>query len=476
MGEVKENIESWKNVKLGTVCKLKNGYAFKSTYYTKEGIPVIRISDIKNGNIETDKTVRVEDSNEFDGFTVKSGDILLAMSGATTGKFGVYKTNDKAFQNQRVGKFQISNPEILKSDFLLYQLYALKRQIEKDAYGGAQPNISSSKIEEMEIVLPPIPIQQAIVSKIEELFSELDKGIENLRTAQQQLKTYRQSVLKWAFEGKLTEEWRRQNNAGSGVRIPSGSGKKKDDTVPGTRLGTIPKGTVPKVGIELSPLKAQGETESQSSVPRRGIEPQLPEGWEWVRLEDVGDWRGGGTPSKSNLKFWENGKIPWVSPKDMKTKLIHNTEDKITEDAITHSSTKKIPKGSILFVVRSGILRKLLPVAITSLDVTINQDLQALTPYSALPEFLFWQLQNFNEDIREKCSKNGTTVESIESKLLKNYEIILIPLNEQQAIVEEIESRLSVADKMEESITQSLQQAEALRQSILKMAFEGRLV
>ena len=81
-----------------------------------------------------------------------------------------------------------------------------------------------------------------------------------------------------------------------------------------------------------------------------------------------------------------------------------------------------------------------------------------------------------NQKIRQECSKDGTTVESIDTTSLKKYNIPIAPIKEQHLIVQEIESRLSVADKMEESIAQSLQQAEALRQSILKKAFSGELV
>jgi type I restriction enzyme S subunit len=202
----------------------------------------------------------------------------------------------------------------------------------------------------------------------------------------------------------------------------------------------------------------------------------LPDGWKWASLSQVGKWTGGGTPSKQNKLFWDNGKIFWVSPKDMKSKVIIDTIDKITRDAVDHSSAKLIEKGSILFVVRSGILRRTLPVAITETTVTVNQDIQALTPEVDLPDYIYWCVQGFNNDIRNKCSKDGTTVESIESSLLKNYLIPIAPLPEQYAIVQEIESRLSVCDKIEESIEQSLRQSEALRQSILKKAFEGKLV
>jgi len=115
----------------------------------------------------------------------------------------------------------------------------------------------------------------------------------------------------------------------------------------------------------------------------------------------------------------------------MKSKTIHDTIDKITSDAIANSSTKIIDKGSILFVVRSGILRRTLPVAITTCDFTVNQDLQAFTPKDVLLDYVYWYLQAKCEDIRRDCSKHGTTVESIESSLLKNY-LIQICIGEEQ--------------------------------------------
>ena len=415
MSEIKDIPKHWEIKKLGEVCKLKNGYAFKSDKYENVGVPVIRISDINGGIVSSQKAVRVNSNDEYDNYLVENNDILVAMSGATTGKFGVYKSTEKAYQNQRVGKFKILDESILNNEFLYHQINALKRQIEKDAYGGAQPNISSTKIEQMQIVLPPLPEQQAIVAKIEELLSELENGKQQLLTAQQQLKVYRQSLLKWAFEGKLTNK-----------NVKDG---------------------------------------------------ELPEGWKWVKLSDLGSWKGGGTPSKQVNKYWENGNNLWVTSKDMKIGVIHDSINKITDEAILNSSANRISKGAILFVMRSGILRHTFPVAIAGKDLTVNQDLQTLSPNGiATSEFIYWFIRAFNNEIRQKCSKDGTTVESIESNTLKNYPFILPPLKEQQQIVEELESKLTVCDKIEETISQSLQQAETLRQSILKKAFEGRLI
>lgn len=110
---------------------------------------------------------------EYKNYLVEKNDILIAMSGATTGKFGIYKSNEKAYQNQRVGKFKILDESILDNQFLFHQINSLKRQIEKDAYGGAQPNISSNRIEQIIVAIPPLSEQQLIVSKIEELLSRI---------------------------------------------------------------------------------------------------------------------------------------------------------------------------------------------------------------------------------------------------------------------------------------------------------------
>jgi type I restriction enzyme S subunit len=205
-------------------------------------------------------------------------------------------------------------------------------------------------------------------------------------------------------------------------------------------------------------------------------EGELPEGWEVKTLAKIGTWRGGGTPSKSNLSFWENGTIDWVTSKDMKSDFITSTIDKITPESVANSSAKMIPSNSVLIVMRSGILRRTLPISLVLHEVTINQDLQALTPHEVNSKYLFYCLKGFSESIRKICSKDGTTVESIDSSSLKKFEVPIAPESIQEKIVQEIESRLSVCDKIEESIVQGLQQSEALRQSILKKAFEGKLV
>src|SRR5262249_44735069 len=142
----------------------------------------------------------------------------------------------------------------------------------------------------------------------------------------------------------------------------------------------------------------------------------LPEGWAWARLGEIGTWTGGGTPSKSIERYWQNGTIPWVSPKDMKSDVIRHTEDHITDEAVYRSSTKFVAAKSVLMVMRSGILRHTFPVAVNAGRVTLNQDLRALTPASDIdPIFISYYLRNIGRWILHHCSKDGTTVQSVDA-------------------------------------------------------------
>lgn len=405
---------NWQIKTLGEVCETTSGGTpsrGNKSYYNGT-IPWVKSGELNKGIIyDTEEKITEEAIKNSSAKIFPKGTLLIALYGATIGKLAFLGVD--AATNQAVcGIYQ---NDAIESKYLYNFLFHKKQDLVKQGIGGAQPNISQTILKKLEIPLPNLETQQAIVSKIEELFSELDKGIEDLKTAQQQLKTYQQSVLKWAFEGKLTNE-----------NVKDG---------------------------------------------------ELPKGWELKTLGELGKWKGGGTPSKQNKSFWENGTNLWVSSKDMKCKNINDSIDKITDDAIVKSSAKIISKGAIMFVMRSGILRHTLPVAIAGKELTVNQDLQSVEPYEFIDsEYLYWYIIGKNQKIRQECSKDGTTVESIDTTSLKKYNIPIAPIKEQHLIVQEIESRLSVADKMEESIAQSLQQAEALRQSILKKAFSGELV
>lgn len=206
------------------------------------------------------------------------------------------------------------------------------------------------------------------------------------------------------------------------------------------------------------------------------MEGALPEGWVEARLGDLGEWRGGGTPTKSNPGYWTNGTIPWVSPKDMKVDEIHTPEDSITVEAVAKSATSLVPAGSLLVVVRSGILNRTLPVAVSGAEVAVNQDIKALIPHGAvLPKFLIAYFHARESAILHGAAKSGTTVASIDLERLKSQSIPLPPLNEQRRIVarlEELTERTGAARAALEAIPPLL---DRFRQSVLAAAFRGDL-
>ena len=164
---------NWCLCNLGDVCMLENGFAFSSDQYKPKGTPLIRISNIKDNEISLSSCVFINEGYE-EKYIVHSGDLLIAMSGATTGKMGIYNQKYVAYLNQRVGNIKIVDSNLLFDKYRNYFLFSQKNKILELAYGGAQPNISGKVINSLFVPLPPIAEQKRIVQKIEELFSIID--------------------------------------------------------------------------------------------------------------------------------------------------------------------------------------------------------------------------------------------------------------------------------------------------------------
>ena len=190
----------WRKVQLGFCTKVIGGNAFKSEQFVESGVPILRISNIKsNFTVNLDGCIYYDSIKISDNFKVKSGDIVIAMSGATTGKVGRYYGNAECYLNQRVGKFKIDNSLAL-SDFIfqLLKLSYVQSEIVIDATGGAQPNISNSDIEKIKLSLPPLPEQQ----KIAAVLTAADNEIELLQKKLSFLKQEKTALMQQLLTGK----------------------------------------------------------------------------------------------------------------------------------------------------------------------------------------------------------------------------------------------------------------------------------
>ncbi|WP_212745408.1 restriction endonuclease subunit S [Aliarcobacter thereius] len=188
----------WEEKKMGDVSKLQGGYAFKSNEFIKEGIPVIRISNISNNNnyIDDNNMVYYNEISNDKKFSIKNGDLLVAMSGATTGKSSIYNLSTKAYLNQRVGLFK-TNEDKLYYKYLVQFVFSdlFISQLNGVLVSGAQPNISSKDIEEFKLNLPCLKEQ----NKIANFLSSIDYKIEENQKQLEKTKEFKKSLLQQMF-------------------------------------------------------------------------------------------------------------------------------------------------------------------------------------------------------------------------------------------------------------------------------------
>ena len=410
----KEDIlpKHWKVKKLGEVCFTTSGgtpnRGNKSFY--EGNIPWVKSGELNKGLItKTEENISEEAIKKLSAKVFPKGTLLIALYGATIGKLAFLGVD--AATNQAV--CGIYKSENIDSDYLYYYLFSKKPSLVKQGIGGAQPNISQGILKNLELPLPPLAEQQAIVLKIEELLSDLENGKQQLQIAQQQLKIYRQSLLKWAFEGKLTNK------------------NIKDD--------------------------------------------ELPNGWKLVTLGNVCYNVEYGSATKSK----ETGNVPVLRMGNIQKGIFDWSDLVFTDDDI---EIKKylLKKNDVLFnrtnsaewVGKTAIYKGERPAIFAGYLIRINR-IESLLNADFLTYYLNTHAaKQYGNSVRSF----GVNQSNINGTKLKTYPIPLPPLTEQQLIVDELESKFTVCDKIEESISQSLLQAESLRQSILKKAFEGKLV
>lgn len=160
-----------------------------------------------------------------------------------------------------------------------------------------------------------------------------------------------------------------------------------------------------------------------------------------ITIGELGSWSGGKTPSMDNSDYWENGTTPWITSKDMKVSTLEDTEDHITEKAISEASMTVYPPNGVAVVTRSGILKHTLPVAFVPFATTVNQDIKMLVAgKGVLPRYAFHAIQGKSPDILAKAKKQGGTVDSLEFKKFLDYEIPLPSLEVQKRLVEVLDN------------------------------------
>lgn len=419
MSEIKDIPKGWKIKKLGDVLDIQGGsQPAKSNfiYEPKDGyIQLLQIRDFGKKGHPTYVPIKLV--TKF----CKKDDILIARYGASLGRI---VTGNEGAYNVALAKV-IDEQNVFEKRFVFY---LLKTQIFQTPLAmlsrSAQNGFSKGEIASIDLPIPPLPEQQAIVTKIEELLSELDNGKQQLQTAQQQLKVYRQSLLKWAFEGKLV-----------------------------------------RTGRDLS-IQKDGE---------------LPKGWKWVKLGEVITKIEAGksfkcderTPNLNEVGVLKVSAVTWQVFNEFESKTVIEKE-RIKKDYFVKKNDFLFSRANTLDLIGAVVIVNKFERQLMLSDKTLRFQFNS----DVLKPFILYYLrsQKGRREIQRLSTGNQDSMRNIGQEKIKQIEFPLCSKVEQQLIVDELESKLTVCDKIEETISQSLMQAESLRQSILKKAFEGRLI
>ena len=372
--------------------------------------------------------------------------------------------------------YYVRDSEHIDIRFSFYLLTSLRlNQFDRST---AIPGLNRDDAYDLVVDLPPLSEQHRIVAKIEELFSELDKGVESLKTARTKLNVYRQSVLKHAFEGKLTAQWREEN-------------KDKLET-PEQLLARIKQEREARYEQQLKEWKAAvkkweegGKPGKNPAKPKKPPEivdvpdtlsdklPQLPESWGWIRVGDFCEVVRGGSPRPAGDPHYYDGTIPFLKVADLtRTAGVYlDTHSFSIKEAGLRKT--RLVEPPILMLSNSGATLGVPKVC--RIRTTFNDGIAAflgLDENDLLYHYYFWA----SKTLELRAINQGAAQPNLNTGLIEETFIPLCSKKEMQIVARDIGRSLSICDQLAADIDIQLARSEALRQSILKKAFAGQLV
>lgn len=456
--------ESWVETTIGEVCT-KPQYGYTTSSIEKGDLQFLRTTDITSGKIDW-ATVPYckENPEDIAKYKLHKGDIVISRAGSIGVSYLIDNEPNAVFASYLI---RFKPTEIIVGKYLKYFLGSSKywQAISDNKIGIAVPNVNAPKLQSISLNLPPLNEQKRIVEKIEELFSELDKGIESLKTAREQLKIYRQSVLKHAFEGKLTENWRTNkieppknaiDIANEITRDRKYEYEKNLKTYNAGKLGFKPK---PPLAVEISTTEVN----------------TLPNGWLIAKFGTLFDVISGGTPK--GIEETKGTEIPFYKVSDMNAEgnehFMVNSIIRLSESERKQLGLSCYPPETLIFPKRGGAI---LTNKKRRLSVRACFDLNLMgivsTSNQISKDYLWYWFQKL--DLGKIY--DGSNVPQINNKNVEPLAFPICSIQEQIEIVALLEKQLGSCEQIDQELSIQLKKSEALRQSILKDAFSGKLV
>jgi type I restriction enzyme, S subunit len=450
---------------------IQYGYT-ASTNENSTGVKYLRITDIQNNSVDWN-TVPLCKCEQIDIYKLKKGDIVIARTGATTGKSFLLKNipETSVFASYLI-RLETIDILCLPEYIAIYmQSRYYWKQITVVSKGTAQPGANASILSKLKIPLPPLNEQKRIVTKIEALQTKSTAAKQQLQQIKPLLDRFRQSVLAAAFRGDLTKTWREQNPDVESAevlleRIKIERRRRWEEA-------------------ELEKMKTQGKVPKDDNWKKKYKEPEaidteglseLPDGWCWVAIEQFADVGTGATPLRKNTKYYDGGKVPWVTSGALNEIFIETAEEYITSLAIEETNAKVFPKHTLL-VAMYGEGKTRGKISELLIEASTNQACAALIlnglASKIRPIVKLFFLKNYS-DIRQIAS--GGVQPNLNLSMIKSTLVPLPPMNEQIEICSIVEHCMLTADNIKQQHQQAETQLETLNQSILAKAFRGELV
>ncbi len=390
--------------------------------YVKSGIPLVNPANMQNGSIIPSERMLVDETTRerLSSYVLHEGDIVVARRG-DLGRCAVVTQCEDGWICGTGSFFLRLAPSMFLPFFLLFfQTSLCREQLMGGSVGTTMSNLNHTILKSIYFPLPPIKLQQRIVSKVNELMAmcdELEAAENELDALESHFFDYLpKSILQAAVQGKL---------------VPQDKNDK-----PASEL-------LKRIQAEKAALVKNGKLKKEKPLPpitEDEIPYDLPEGWVWCRLGNIiFDNVGGGTPSKQHAEYW-NGEIPWASVKDLNCDVLTQTQDHITQLGLENSTSNLIQPGAIIVCMRMGLGK----IAVSKIAVAINQDLRALTlsKENVLPNyFIYWYKTLTIEG-------GGMTVKGITISELSRMLFPLPPLKEQQRIVAKVDELMALCDEL----------------------------
>ncbi|MCC8362627.1 restriction endonuclease subunit S [Lysobacter sp. A6] len=475
---MREVPSGWESAKLKDVVELRTGPFGSSLHqhdYVDGGIPIVNPMHIENGRINPSQKHRVsqETAERLNEFRLDFGDVVLGRRGEM-GRCAVVQATQVGWLCG-TGSLIVRPRQGIASDFLqgLLSSDAVVKHLTAEAVGTTMVNLNQRILLDLDVLIPPCKEQARIIEKLEELLSDLDAGVAELKAAQRKLAQYRQSLLKAAVEGALTADWR----AAPGK--PQETGADLLQRILRERRARWEQKQLAKFAEQgTAPPKGWRAKYSEPVAPDLADLPPLPDGWTWASLDQLAEIQGGiqKQPSRAPVaNRYPFLRVANVARGHLKLDEIHEIE--LFEGELERLA---LQKGDILVVEGNGSLTEIGRCALWdgSIENAVHQNhLIRARPVLVKGEFIEAWLNSLR-GIQRMTALAATTsgLYTLSVGKISKIPVPLPPLSEQDVAMESLAATLAESRGQVAATERSLKQAAAQRKNLLKAAFAGQLV